>query len=90
MMSENKNVSQELWLQFLNAESEEELEKIAATNIPIMQKAVKVIYDMSEDPEIRELARLREKALHDEATALKRAREEGYAEGRSDVMAEEE
>jgi len=42
--------------------------------MPTIQKAVKVIYDMSEDTKIREIARLREKALHDEASALKQAR----------------
>ncbi|MGN0682408.1 MAG: hypothetical protein ACI4JY_01915 [Oscillospiraceae bacterium] len=41
----------------------------------------RIIYDMSEDTRIRELARLREKALHDEASALKQATEEGIAIG---------
>lgn len=49
--------------------------------MPIIQKAVKVIYDMSEDTKNRELARLREKALHDEASALKQAKDEGKSEG---------
>ena len=41
----------------------------------------RIIYDMSEDTKIRELARLREKALHDEASALRKATEEGIAIG---------
>ena len=45
---------------------------------------MKVIYDMSEDTKIREIARLREKALHDEASALKNAKEEGKEEGRAE------
>ena len=49
--------------------------------MPIIQKAVKVIYDMSEDTKTRELARLREKALHDEASALKQAKDEDKSEG---------
>lgn len=73
--------SRELWLQFINADSEEALDMISQTNVPIMKKAVNVIYDMSEDTKIREIARLREKALHDEASALKNAKEEGRAEG---------
>lgn len=77
----NPGNSCELWLQFINADSEEDLKMIEATNIPIMQKAVRVIYDMSEDAKIREIARLREKALHDEASALKNAKAEGIAEG---------
>ena len=71
------NNSRELWLQFINADSEEEFEMISQTNVPIMKKAVNVIYDMSEDTKIREIARLREKALHDEASALKNAKAEG-------------
>ena len=55
--------------------------RISQTNAPIMQKAVNVIYDMSEDTKIREIARLREKALHDEASALKNAKAEGEAIG---------
>ena len=57
---------------------------ISQTNVPIMKKAVNVIYDMSEDTKIREIARLREKALHDEASALKNAKEEGMEEGRAE------
>jgi hypothetical protein len=36
---------------------------------------------MSDNEKIQELARLREKALHDEASALSTARREGYTEG---------
>ena len=61
---------------------QDEFEMISQTNIPIMQKAVNVIYDMSEDTRIREIARLREKALHDEASAIKNAKMEGREEGR--------
>lgn len=46
-------------------------------NEPIITKSVNVIYDMSEDSKIREMARLREKALHNEASALSHARREG-------------
>ena len=75
------NNNRELWLQFINADSEEEFEMLNQTNVPIMQKAVRIIYDMSEDTRIRELARIREKAMHDEASALKNAKAEGIAEG---------
>ena len=83
----NPDNSCELWLQFINADSEEEFEMISQTNVPIMKKAVNVIYDMSEDTKIREIARLREKALHDEASALKNAKEEGKAEGKAEERA---
>ena len=74
----------ELWLQFINAYREEDFEMINQTDIPIMKKAVKVIYDMSEDTKIREVARLREKALHDEASALKNAKAEGISIGKAE------
>lgn len=77
----------ELWLQYINADKEEELAMIENTNVPIMKKAVRVIYDMSEDTRMREMARMREKALHDEATYLKEAREEGRAAGRAEGIA---
>lgn len=51
------------------------------TSLPVFQKAIKTTYDMSEDTKIREYARMREKALHDEASALKNAKAEGRAEG---------
>ena len=57
------------------------------TNLPIMKKAVRVVRDMSDDTRIREAARIREKALHDEASALKNARMEGMEEGMAQGMA---
>ena len=44
----------------------------------------KIICDNSEDAKIREYARMREKALHDEASALKNAKAEGIVEGRTE------
>ncbi|MBO6308656.1 MAG: hypothetical protein J6N70_07405 [Oribacterium sp.] len=44
------------------------------TNVQPIQKAVMIIHQMSDDEKIQELARLREKALHDEASALSSAR----------------
>jgi len=77
----------ELWMHFLNANSEEEFEMLKDTKVPIMERAVNVIYDLSEDTRVRELARMREKALHDEASALanaeKRGMEKGIEKGRN-------
>ena len=84
----NPNNRRELWMQFLNASSEEEFEVLKQTNVPIMNKAVNIIYDLSEDTKIREMARLREKALHDEASALANAKNEGKAEGRAEAEAD--
>ena len=85
----NPDNNRELWLQFINADSEEDFEMINQTNVPIMQKAVRVIYDMSDDTKIREAARLREKALHDEASALKNAESKGIEKGRAEGRADE-
>lgn len=57
------------------------------TDVPVMKDAVRVIYDMSDDTRNREIARLREKAMHDEASALGNARREGKAEGIEEGMA---
>ena len=48
----------------------------------------RIIYDTSEETKIRELARLREKALHDEASAIKDATNKGFAKGREEGRAE--
>ena len=84
----DSNNRKELWMQFLNADSEEDLEMLKQTNVPIITKAVSIIYDLSEDTKIREMARLREKALHDEASALANAKDEGRAEGRAEGRVE--
>ena len=60
---------------------------IKNTEVPVMERAVNVIYDMSDDTRIREIARLREKAMHDEASALGNARREGIEEGRAEERA---
>ncbi len=70
-----------MWMQLIRADTEEELNMIKNTNIPAMEQAVQVIFDMSADTALRERARLREKALHDEASALQGAKEEGLKEG---------
>ena len=77
----NPNNRRKLWLQFINADSEEEFKMLAETKIPTIEKAVKVILDMSEDTKIREMARQREKMLHDEASLIQGAKNEGIAIG---------
>lgn len=80
----NKDNKKELWLQLINAETEEELTMLENTGVPSIQKAVMVVHEMSADEKMRESIRIREKALHDEASALKGAREEGLNEGRKE------
>ncbi|MCM1315230.1 MAG: Rpn family recombination-promoting nuclease/putative transposase [Alistipes senegalensis] len=82
----NKDNRRELWLQFINADSEEEFDMLSQTNVPVIQKAVQVIYDMSEDAKIRENARIREKALHDEASLMQGAERKGRTEERAEII----
>lgn len=76
------------WLQFINSESEEELGMVEKnTDRSELKKAVMIVREMSADERTREIARLREKALHDEANALGAAREEGKAAERERAIA---
>jgi predicted transposase/invertase (TIGR01784 family) len=80
----NKNNRKELWMQFIKADSEEEFEMLKNTNVAEIVNATNVILDMSEDTRMRELARWREKAAHDRASALGSAKREGIAIGRAE------
>lgn len=70
-----------MWMHLIKADTEEELNMIKSTNISAMEQAVQVILDMNADTALRERARLREKALHDETSDMQGAREEGLKEG---------
>lgn len=73
-----------LWLSLFRAETEEELEKIQALEVPVMSKAIKAYYTITASSEFKELERLRAKARHDEAQALYHAKQEGQQEGISE------
>ena len=73
----NKDNLMELWLQLINAETKEELDMLAQTGVAPIQRAVHVLHKMSEDEKIQEIARMREKALHDEATLMSGAERHG-------------
>ena len=42
------------------------------------------VYKMSPEERVREYIRMREKALHDEASLIEEARDDGRAEGRAE------
>ena len=71
----------ELWLTLFNAETEEELAKIELLEVPEMKQAIEAYRGITATPEFREMERLRSKARHDEASALRKARLEGAKEG---------
>jgi predicted transposase/invertase (TIGR01784 family) len=73
-----------LWLALFKAETEEELAKIEALEVPIMTEAIGAYRHVAATDEFREIERLRSRARHNEASALRHARNEGRNEGRSE------
>ena len=65
-----------LWLSLFKAETEEELEKINALEVPVMVQAINAYKKITVDPDFRELERQRSIARHNETTALRHAREQ--------------
>jgi hypothetical protein len=65
-----------LWLALFRAGTEEELKQIEELGVPIMQEAVRAFRGVSASPEFRERERLRIRASHDEASALRHAAEQ--------------
>jgi len=65
-----------LWLALFKADTEEELKKIELMEVPIMKQAIKAYHKIKTEPEFRELERLRSIARHNEAAALRHAKDE--------------
>ena len=75
-----------LWLSLFKAETEEELEKIKGMGVPAMEQAINAYYSITASPEFHEIERLREKARHDEAQALRHAEQQGIQQGMQQGM----
>jgi len=71
------------WLEFINAESEEELTMLAKRS-PQMKKPVDKLLELNQDAEARALFEGREKQRRDNAAFQRRARMEGREEGRQE------
>ena len=71
-----------LWLSLLKANTEEELAKIRALEVPVMEQAINAYEKVSASPEFKELERLRSLTRHNEATAIYYAEERGRDEER--------
>jgi len=67
----------ELWLTLFNAKTEEDLEKIAKLEVPIMSEALRAYRHVAASDEFKERERMRSKARHDEAQALYNAERRG-------------
>lgn len=90
----DKNDRKKLWLQLIKAETKEELDMLEKTGVPEIQKAVVILHEMNADEQMREMARLREKAILDEKSAMnfarKQEREAIIARMREDGLSEEQ
>ena len=71
----------QLWLALFKAETQEELAKIDALEVPDMKEAINAYNEITVTPEFREMERLRFYARHNEASALRHAREQGEKRG---------
>jgi len=73
---ERAEYGKELWLTLFNVETEEELAKIEALEVPIMKQAIGAYRSVTATDEFKEIERLRSRARHNEASALGHARRE--------------
>jgi len=71
----------EMWLQLFNAETEDDLRKIKALGVPVMEQAIKAYKEITVRPAFLEAARILEEAKHNEASALGNAERRGRVEG---------
>ncbi|WP_160687602.1 Rpn family recombination-promoting nuclease/putative transposase [Clostridium sp. C2-6-12] len=85
----NKDYNNKLhkWLTFLSNPTGKEIEEFMKTDGEI-KEAMDVLYKISGDKEAIMLAEMREKAIMDEQSRLKGAREEGIKEGREEGIKE--
>jgi predicted transposase/invertase (TIGR01784 family) len=65
-----------LWLTLFKADTEEELAMIESMEVPVMEQAIRAYHQITADSEFQEMERLRELARHNEAAALRHARDE--------------
>lgn len=71
------------WLQFLHNPDDQSLNEVM-THMPELNETKKKFERLRRDPQAREIARLRAKALSDYNTAIDVARKEGRQEGRQE------
>jgi hypothetical protein len=67
----------QLWLSLFAAETEEDLEKLEAMDVPEITEAIGAYRDVIISTEFKEAERLRSLARHNEASALHNAEERG-------------
>jgi len=70
-----------LWLSLFKAETEEELSKLNAMGVPVIQDAINAYHKVTATDEFRELEKQRHYAMLSRNTAMKKAKSEGIAIG---------
>ena len=68
-----------LWMHLFKAATDPDLDKLISLGGSVMASAVQAYRSLTTDEQFRELERMRSKALHDEASALGKARREATA-----------
>jgi len=76
LVDSDKESSKSLWLKLFRAETEEDLAKIEALEVPIMTEALQAYRHVAASDEFKEKERMWAKARHDEAQALYNAKRE--------------
>jgi predicted transposase/invertase (TIGR01784 family) len=71
----NTNDELKLWLSLFRAETEEDLKQIEEMGVPIMEQAIGAYRHVTATEEFKEMERLRSRARHNEAAALRHAAE---------------
>lgn len=84
--TENNDILQ-LWMQLFKAKSKEELEMLETVPVEAIQTGVHVIYDLSEDEQIRKRVQQREKEEQDYYSDMAHAKAEGKAETYKELIA---
>ena len=70
-----------LWLSLFNANTEEELERIKALEVPEMTQAIEAYHHVTATDEFKELERIRALSRHNEASVLYNAEQRGIQQG---------
>jgi hypothetical protein len=76
LMATDTNDELKLWLSLFNAKTEEDLEKIESLGGSIMKQAIGAYRHVTATDEFKEIERMRSRARHNEASALRHASEE--------------
>ena len=90
---DNADDELKLWLTLFKAETEEDLAKIEALEVPVMSQAIEAYRHVSATDTFKELERLRFLARHNEASALGHAERQGAEKEREkwqDIVADKD